>query len=50
MRAALMEGYESTTEFWSGIYGGLTALLGLRPAGAEDPGAVRHRRLVADRG
>ncbi len=31
MRAALMEGYETTTALWSGIYGGLTAMLGLRP-------------------
>ncbi len=30
MRVALMEGYESVTEFWAGIYGGLVALLGLR--------------------
>ena len=30
MRAALTEGYESVTEFWAGIYGGLVALLGLR--------------------
>ena len=31
MRAALMEGYELTTALWAGIYGGLMAMLGLRP-------------------
>jgi hypothetical protein len=31
MRAALAEGYELVTEFWEGAYGGLIALLGLRP-------------------
>ena len=31
MCAALSEGYELVTEFWEGVYGGLVALLGLRP-------------------
>lgn len=31
MCAALSEGYELVTEFWEGVYGGLIALLGLRP-------------------